>query len=89
MVTNDNALRTPFPAEIARTQIHLVYSNTWQIPPAKKPLASARLKPQTLPQPAPHTPRSRSRETFLLAAAAIAAPSIWVGHALLHVMHVL
>ena len=86
---NDNALRTPHSAETTRTQIHLVYSAAWQISPPKKPLASVRFTPQAVPSAAPRAPRSRSRETFLLAAAAIAAPSVWVGHALLHVMHVL
>jgi len=88
-MTNDNALRTPYTADTTRTQIHLVYSAAWQIAPPKKPLASARFTPQVVPHTAPRAPRSRSRETFLLAAAAIATPSIWVGHALLHVMHVL
>ena len=88
-MTTDNALRTPYTAETTRTQIHLVYSAAWQITTPKKPLASVRFTPQVVPHTAPRAPRSRSRDTFLLAAAAIAAPSIWVGHALLQVMHVL
>ena len=88
-MTNDNALRTPYTADTTRTQIHLVYSASWQVTPPRKPLASARFTPQVVPHAAPTAPRSRSRETFLLAAAAIAAPSIWVGHAVLQVMHVL
>ena len=88
-MTHENALRTPYPAESARTQIHLVHSNAWQVHPLRKPVASVRPAPPPIQQPTTRVRSSRSTETIVLAAAALIAPLVWVGHALLHLMNIL
>ncbi len=79
-----DALRTPYSAET--TRIHLVYSRSWQVASLKKPVASVRPTLQPVPAPTPQTRRSRIIETLLLAAAALTAPLVWVGHVVLHLM---
>ena len=76
---HQNTLRTPLSAEV-RAGIHLVYSRHWPVEsrtPAKPRLVAA---------------RRADRETvniLSLAAAALTAPFVWIGHAILRAMHVL
>lgn len=82
-MTHDNALRTPNTPEIVRTRIHLVHSRSWQVDRRVQKLARPSLVPEAVPQV-----RSRTADTLMLTAAALTAPLVWAGHALLRAMNV-
>jgi hypothetical protein len=78
-MTQDNTARRPQDSAAARSGIHLVHSKSWPVAvqalPAKKPVQSVR--------------DSDTAETLSLASGAAVAPLVWVGHALLRLMHLL
>jgi hypothetical protein len=92
MTIQENALRMPQSASV-RTGIHLVYSRTWQYENRPKPLPQRH--PQLLvqhhaqPSATLQARNSARTDTLILAAAALAAPAVWIGHALLLAMHVI
>jgi hypothetical protein len=80
-MTHQNTLRTPLSPEARRAGIHLVYSRDWQLDrrtPPKPQLVAVR-----------HTRERQTVDTISLAAAAFTAPFVWIGHAILHAMHIL
>ena len=91
-MTYDNALRDRYAADTTRTRIHLVHSHSGQLNRRVRPLARPQLVlpiDQQVVSPAIRRVRNRSRaKTPTLAIAAVTAPLLWVGHAILHFMHV-
>jgi hypothetical protein len=87
-MTHPNALRTPHATSSHHAGIHLVYSRSWK--------GEDRRQPMTGPVEAPRAERTARRtrkahvaDTLSLAAAAMAAPFVWIAHALLQTLHVL
>jgi len=94
-MTSENTLRTPLSVEERRAGIHLVHSRSWQ--PERRRQAHTQVVParpvtRSLARPAVrHTSASEQQAPDLrsLAAAALTAPFIWIGHATLRAMHII
>jgi len=84
-MTHDNALRTPQTLDATRTRIHLVHSRAWQ--PDRR--VNRLERPRLVPQVAQPVRKAHKSNTLSLAAAALTAPFIWAGHALLRLIHVI
>jgi len=84
-MSHQNALNTTSSAETRCAGIHLVYSSAWTHERRIQPIPQPRLAPRN----SAGLRKSRTSDTVILAAAALTAPGIWIGHAILRTMHVL
>ena len=84
-MSKDNAALKAQPIASVSRGIHLAYSRSWQGNEPGSPTMPERTQlPQTRPVRESHT-----MATLSLGAAAASAPLIWIGHAILHWLHVL
>jgi len=82
---HDNAALKPQSIPSPSRGIHLVYSRTWKTDAAGRHAMSERIQ---MPQ-VRDVRESRTMATLTLGVAALSAPAIWVGHAILHWLHIL
>ncbi len=81
----DNAALRPKPRPSPSRGIHLVHSRAWQGDDQRRPLMPERSQtPQVR-----HVRESRTVATLTLGIAALSAPAVWIGHAILHWLHLL
>jgi len=81
----DNTARKPQPVETIQRGIHLVYSRDWAKERKQEPKIAVAER-----RPSPRNTRgSREMLAAKVASVAMIGPLLWVGHALLHSMHVL
>jgi hypothetical protein len=92
-MTKENAILKPLSTLPAHRGIHLVHSDAWPgIRPERQPLPVPRSLTMIDRTPTPNVRpirESRAMATLTLGVAAAAAPLVWIGHAVLHWMHVL
>jgi hypothetical protein len=84
-MSQKNALNTTQSPEARRAGMHLVYSRDWSYERRTRPVS----QPHLVPRGNPRIRESRTSDTVILTAAALTAPGIWIGHAILRSMHVL
>ncbi len=81
----DNAARMAHTADAYRG-IHLVYSRDWK---RNKERSISTMQTNDNTQPVRHIRESHAIATLSLAGAALVAPLVWVGHAVLRWLHVI
>ena len=89
-MTNDNALRDRYAADVTRTRIHLVHSRSVQLSrrvrPVDRPQLVLPMDQQVVSKAIPRVRNRSLAKTPTLAIAAV-APLLWVGHAILRLLH--
>jgi len=84
-MTHDSAALRPRSTEPARRGIHLAYSRSWRMERRRRKT----IMPRNQTQQVRPIRESHTVATLSLGIAALAAPAIWICHAILHWMHVL
>ena len=84
-MSHKNALNSNPSAEVGRAGIHLVRPSAWTQEPRIQPIP----RPHLVPGNPAGVRKHHATDTVILAAAALTAPGVWIGHAILRGMHVL